>query len=411
MERRGYWILGCVIVLLIACVVVIVGGALFVWPAMTSSRSAVNTVETSIVERASTRTPVPQATIAPHSEASAPTAWPRAQGSTADADLVTLYQQLNPGVVSIQVYVQRGDASGQGAGSGFIVDDRGYIVTNNHVVSGATQVIVVFYEETEVEAEVVGTDADSDLAVLKVSQVPDGAHSLPLGDSDQVQEGESVVAIGNPFGYQSSMTAGIVSAVGRTLPSGLTAFSIPNAIQTDAPINPGNSGGPLLNLRGEVIGVNAQIRTDGTSRSNSGVGFAIPVNVVRQVIPSLIERGAYQWPWLGIEGTSVNLFIAQANGLDSQQGAYISNVLEDGPSLEAGLQGSTGLRQVSGLQVPVGGDVVIEADGQPVRNFSDLLYLVALKHPGEVIRLTVLRDGQQQQIDVTLQPRPSNLEQ
>ena len=243
--------------------------------------------------------------------------------------------------------------------------------------------------------------------------LPAGAHPLPLGDSDQVQVGESVVAIGNPFGYESSMTAGIVSAVGRTLPSGLTAFSIPNAIQTDAPINPGNSGGPLLNLRGEVIGVNAQIRTETvefTTPSNSGVGFAIPSSVVRQVAPSLIENGSYDWPWLGIQGTSVNLFIAEANDLPAQRGAYISNVLDEGPSAEAGLRGSTGANDRSGFEVPVGGDVVVAVDGQPVNNFADLLYVVALKHPGDVIQLTIIRDGRQQQIAVTLEARPNSIE-
>ena len=409
MERRGYIVLGCVIILLIACLIVAAGGAIYFWPMIVSSRSETSTMQTPRVELAPAQTPLPRIPTEPQSETNAPTPSSGALGERAP-DLVTLYQQLNPGVVSIQVLAQRGDLAGQGAGSGFILDDSGYIVTNNHVVSGATQVIVIFYEDTGVEAEVVGTDADSDLAVLKVDALPDGAHSLPLGNSDQVQVGESVVAIGNPFGYESSMTAGIVSAVGRTLPSGLTPFSIPNAIQTDAPINPGNSGGPLLNLRGEVIGVNAQIRTEGLTPANSGVGFAIPSNVVRQVAPSLIEKGAYQWPWLGIQGTSVNLFIAQANGLDSQHGAYVSNVLEDGPAAAAGLRGSTREGQVSGLQVPVGGDVIIEADDQPVRSFSDLLYFVALKHPGDTIRLTVLRDGREQQIEVTLEPRPSSIE-
>src|SRR5690606_9896833 len=208
--------------------------------------------------------------------------------------LPDLYDQLNPGVVSIQTFVEGsfgGQGQGLGAGSGFILDEAGHIVTNNHVVAGAAQITVKYFNDLEVEATVVGTDQDSDLAVLRVEQLPADVHPLPLADSDSVRTGEWVIAMGNPFGFESSMTIGIVSAVGRSIPSGVTPFSIPEAIQTDAAINPGNSGGPLLNLNGEVIGVNAQIRTDPGVRANSGVGFAIPSNVVRLVAPVLIEEG------------------------------------------------------------------------------------------------------------------------
>ena len=321
--------------------------------------------------------------------------------------LVNLYKQLNPGVVSIQVHIERGPISGSAAGSGVILDNAGHIVTNNHVVAGATQVTVIFYNAIEAEARIVGTDDDSDLAVIQVDRLPEGAHPLPLGDSDQVQVGEWVVAIGNPFGLSGSMTVGIVSAVGRMIPSE-TPFTIPQAIQTDAAINPGNSGGPLLNLRGEVIGVNAQIATGG-SPASAGVGFAIPSNVVRLVVPALIERGAYDWPWLGIQGTSVNLFIMRANRLETQQGAYIESVIQGSPADRAGLRGSTGSRVVSGLEVPVGGDVIIEADGRPIRDFSDLLGAVAFKRPGDPLTLTILRAGQRQQVTVTLAPRPQSL--
>jgi 2-alkenal reductase len=321
--------------------------------------------------------------------------------------LVNLYKQLNPGVVSIQVHIERGPISGSAAGSGFILDNAGHIVTNNHVVAGATQVTVIFYNAIEAEARIVGTDDDSDLAVIQVDRLAEGAHPLPLGDSDQVQVGEWVVAIGNPFGLSGSMTVGIVSAVGRMIPSE-TPFTIPQAIQTDAAINPGNSGGPLLNLRGEVIGVNAQIATGG-SPASAGVGFAIPSNVVRLVVPALIERGAYDWPWLGIQGTSVNLFIMRANRLETQQGAYIDSVIQGSPADRAGLRGSTGSRVVNGLEVPVGGDVIIEADGRPIRDFSDLLVAVAFKRPGDPLTLTILREGQRQGVTVTLAPRPQRL--
>ena len=319
--------------------------------------------------------------------------------------LADLYGQVNSGVVSIQVIVQRGAQIGQGAGSGFILDDRGHIVTNNHVVAEAQQITVVFYDGIEAEAEVVGTDDDSDLAVIRVNALPKGAHPLPLGDSDQIQVGEWVVAIGNPFGLGGSITAGIVSAVGRTIPSGATPFSIPQAVQTDAAINPGNSGGPLLTLRGEVIGVNAQIASSGGV--NAGVGFAIPSNVVRRVAPVLIESGSYEWPWLGVVGTSVGLTIMKANDLDTQRGAYIDAVVPDSPAAEAGLKGSDSTAEINGLQVSAGGDVVIEADGEPIADFGDLLVAVAFKNVGDTIELTVLRNGQRRQIVVALIPRPS----
>ncbi|NIM93571.1 MAG: trypsin-like serine protease [Anaerolineales bacterium] len=322
-----------------------------------------------------------------------------------DGSLEVLFDEVESGVVNIQVLVEQNGAIGQGAGSGFIISDEGYIITNNHVVDGATLVSVFFYDGTEVHADVIGTDADSDLAVLKVEELVEGAHSLPLGDSDNVDEGEWVIAIGNPFGNDNSMTVGIVSAIGRTIPTGVTAFSIPQAIQTDAAINPGNSGGPLLNLHGEVIGVNAQIATDG-ARANAGVGFAIPANIVRRVAPVLIEEGSYVWPWLGVEGGDVSLAIQEANSLVSQDGAYINNVAQGGPAELAGLRGSTEIREVNSIPVPIGGDIVIEADGKPVEFFSDLLVAVAFKEPGESIRLVVIRDGEPLSLTVELAPRP-----
>ena len=322
------------------------------------------------------------------------------------ASLSALYRQANPGIVSIRVYTRGLVMGGQGSGSGFVYDDRGHIVTNNHVVAGAQQVTVIFYDGLEAEATIVGTDPDSDLAVIKVDALPEGVHPLPLGDSDQVSVGETVVAIGNPFGLQSSMTVGIVSAVGRTIASGATPFSIPHAIQTDAAINPGNSGGPLLNLQGQVIGVNAQIATSG-AQANAGVGFAIPARIVAQVVPVLIEKGAYQWPWLGVSGTSVNLALMKANGLETQQGAYIDQVDPEGPAASAGLRGSSGTRIVDGGRVPVGGDVILAINGEPVANFDALLVEVAAGRPGDQVALTVLRGGQRQQLTVTLAPRPN----
>ena len=319
--------------------------------------------------------------------------------------LAALYAQVNPGIVNIKVYIRRGWRSGQGAGSGFILDHKGHIATNNHVVDRADVVTVIFYDGIEAEATMVGADPDSDLAVIKVDGLPGGTHPLPLGDSDRVVVGETVIAIGNPFGLGSSMTAGIVSAVGRTIPSGATYFDIPHAIQTDAAINPGNSGGPLLNLKGEVIGVNAQIASGG-AQANAGVGFAIPVNIVRRVAPALIEKGAFEWPWLGVTGGPVNLAIMKANGLDTQQGAYVHEVVPGSPAHRAGLRGSSGVKEVDGQRVFVGGDVVVEADGEAIPDFDALLVAVASKSPGDRIELAVLRSGRRHQVTAELATRP-----
>jgi 2-alkenal reductase len=285
------------------------------------------------------------------------------------------------------------------------LDDEGHIVTNDHVIAEADFVTVIYYNGMEAEAEIVGTDVDSDLAVVKVDQLPEDVTPLALGDSDTVRVGQEVIAIGNPFGLGSSLTRGIVSAVGRTIRSA-TPFGIPQAIQTDAAINPGNSGGPLLNTAGEVIGVNAQIATGG-ARASAGVGFAIPANVVRRIAPVLIETGSFAWPWLGVRGGNVDLFIMRANDFPSQEGAYIHEVISDGPADGAGLQGSTGTRTVEGFEgVPVGGDMVLEIDGEPIQTYSDLLYEISQREPGTTITLLILRDGEEQELEVELEARP-----
>lgn len=354
-----------------------------------------------------TPAPPPGATTAATSAQSLSGQQEGAQQLASSANLLSgHYARLSPGVVNIGVLVQSAmEGQGVGAGSGFIFDSEGHIVTNNHVVANANLVFVNFANGVQAEAQVVGVDDDSDLAVLKVDALPEGAHPLPLADSSQVQVGDWAIAIGNPFGLGGSMTLGIVSALGRSIPSGATPFNIPESIQTDAAINPGNSGGPLINLAGEVIGVNAQILTGG-AEANSGVGFAIPANVVRLVAPALIANGEYEWPWLGITGASVNLIIAEANNLPSQQGAYIASVVAGGPAAEAGLRGSGDQARVRGLSVPVNGDVVIEADGNPIVDFTALMDYVAFKAPGDQVVLTILRDGQTQQATVTLAARP-----
>jgi 2-alkenal reductase len=353
---------------------------------------------------------VPTLTVGPEQSEGEGTSATEGMPQIEGVSLTTLYDEVSPGVVSIRVYVQRGGTTGQGAGSGFVLDNEGHIVTNNHVVAEAEVVTVIFNNGFEVRAEIVGTDADSDLAVVQVEEMPDGMAPLPLAESGTAEPGDWVVAIGNPFSLGGSMSLGIVSAVGRAIPSGATPFRIPRAVQTDAAINPGNSGGPLLNLDGEVVGVNAQIASGG-SGVNSGVGFAIPSEVVRRVVPALIEEGAYPWPWLGVSGLPVNLLVQEANNLPVQQGAYIAQVVDGGPADEAGLQGATGTEAILGSDIPVGGDVVIEADGEPVADFTDLLDYVAFQQPGDTIELTILRDGERQQVTVKLAARPEGLGQ
>jgi 2-alkenal reductase len=398
--------LGCAAVILIGAVVI---GALLLFPipirvgrSVQEEEVAVSPTEVTreVAEAVPTLTPVPlEPEGADTTEAS--------ESPSAPGSLVSFYEDVNPGVVNIRVYVEQGGMTGQGAGSGFVIDDDGHIVTNNHVVAQATVVTVIFYDGSEAQAEIVGTDADSDLAVLRAEEVPEGVHPLRLAASDAVKPGEWVVAIGNPFSLGGSMSLGIVSAVGRAIPTAETPFSIPQAVQTDAAINPGNSGGPLLSLEGQVVGVNAQIAS--STGANSGVGFAIPSNVVRRVTPALIERGSYAWPWLGVTGGPVNLLVQEANELDSQEGAYIATVVENSPAAQAGLQGASGTQSALGQDVPVGGDVVVEADGQAIQDFTDLLAYVAFKRPGDTVTLTILRDGSRQQVTVELAARPAEL--
>jgi 2-alkenal reductase len=325
-------------------------------------------------------------------------------------DLVELYARVNPSVVNITIYGQQaGQVMPLGQGSGFVFDQDGYIITNAHVIDTAEQVEVTFPDGSILEAEIVGEDLNSDLAVVKVDQLPESAHPLTLGAMSDLAVGQDVVAIGNPFGLEGTLTRGIISALGRNIPA-LTPFSIPQSIQTDAAINPGNSGGPLLNLAGEVIGVNAQIETDGLSRSNSGVGFAIPVSIVKLVVPALIENGTYEWSWLGVRGGNLTPSMVQAGKLIVDKGAYIADVSPDGPAAAAGLQGASDTTTIDGRTVPVGGDVVIEVDGTPVNSFDDLLIFIALNtRPGQEITLTILRADETQDIVVKLDERPEAL--
>lgn len=334
----------------------------------------------------------------------------------------TVYERVNPSVVYIenQTRLTRSNNATLPAssGSGFVWDTQGHIVTNNHVVANADRLQVTFFDGVTMPAELVGTDPDSDLAVIKVD--PKIAHLVPvtLGDISQVKVGQRAIAIGNPFGLVGTMTTGIVSAIGRSLPSNpesTQSYNIPQVIQTDAAINPGNSGGPLLNDRGEVIGVNFQIRSDGGT--NSGVGFAIPVNIVQRVVPALIADGKYQHAYLGIRGQTYSPAWAEALGFAPDvRGAYVMEVVSGGPASRAGLRGATtatdvilGLSATGPVYLPRGGDLIIAIDGQPVKAFDDILvYLENEKSPGDKVELTVLRAGSREEvkITVTLAARP-----
>ena len=337
----------------------------------------------------------------------APTSLLLPEVATEDQVLVDLYARVNPSVVNITIYASRdGQVIALGQGSGFVYDSAGHIVTNAHVVHGADQIEVTFYDGLTRKAEVVGEDLHSDLAVVKV-ELPEGVQPLRLGDMSELAVGQTVVAIGNPFGLSGTLTRGIISALGRTIPA-LTIFSIPQAIQTDAAINPGNSGGPLLNLNGEVIGVNAQIETNGTSNSNIGVGFAIPVSIIQRVAPALVKDGEYVWAWLGVRGGDLSPTLVQAMSLPVEQGAYLVEVIAGGPSSKAGLRGASDTAIVEGRSVDTGGDVVTAIDGQPIKTFDDMLIYVALNtSPGQPVVLTILRDGEYQDVTVTLEPRPA----
>ena len=332
-------------------------------------------------------------------------------------DFTRIYEQVNPGVVSVNVGQQGGTMfNPQGSGSGFVFDDE-HIVTNNHVAGAARSVRVVFFDQSERVGTVIGADADSDLAVIRVDDMPRSARPLPLlADFDALSVGQPVAAIGNPFSFANTMTSGIISALGRTIPvdpSQAGGFSIPQSIQTDAAINPGNSGGPLVNARGEVVGVNAQIRTNGMA-ANAGIGFAIPSNIVAKIVPSLIDDGAHEWSYLGVQGTSLTADIAALNSLPTDTfGAFIRCVPGNGPSRDR-LQGSRGsLNYPSCDGIPpsddtfVGGDVVIAVDDEPVASFDDLLSYIAIEtDPGQTIELTVIRNGAQVVVPVTLAERP-----
>lgn len=377
----------------------------------------------------------PTAETVPPTEAASNTDQPTTTvftgGNSAADDLVAaqelvmtrIYQKALPSVVHIQVIQGRDGSNGsgdfpnspgvpddffaRGEGSGFVWDTKGRIVTNQHVVDGADTVTVIFADLTQVLAKVLGGDVDSDLAVLELEESIDNLVPLELGDSTDAFVGQLAVAIGAPFGQSFTMTSGIVSAVGRTIRSGTSQFTVPEVIQTDAPINPGNSGGPLLDRHGRVIGINTQIIS--RSGSSAGVGLAVPINIAKMVVPSLIEDGKYEYSWLGISGAPVRPDVAQLMDLPKgTQGALVITVNQDGPADDSGLTGSDRTEVVNGIQYALGGDTITAVNGSKIRDMTDLIvYLTNHTRPGDEIMLEVIHHGGElEQVPVVLGTRP-----
>jgi S1-C subfamily serine protease len=322
-----------------------------------------------------------------------------------------IYRAAGPGVVQITSEVVAGDPlfgerRGRSLGSGFVWDTEGHIVTNYHVVEGAERVFVNFTQDDRLEAAIVGTDPSTDLALLEIDVRSKRALSpIPLGDSRSVRVGDEVVAIGNPFGLDRTVTRGIVSAVQREIQSP-NNFTIDEVIQTDAAINSGNSGGPLLNAEGRVIGVNTQIATAG-SEGNVGIGFAVPVNTVKQVVAELLDSGRVDHAYLGITMADLNEEVARLFNLPAE-GVLIASVRPGSPAERAGLRGGDTNVVVDGTSYVLGGDVVLEVDGQAVERADELRSAVAEKEPGDELRLRILRDEDEQDVSVKLGRQPTD---
>jgi len=320
--------------------------------------------------------------------------------------LIELFERTEEGVVRINVQRPPDYPRGpSGIGSGFVYDHSGHIITNAHVVEGAERVTVTFLDGRSYKAGIVGYDTFTDLAVVKVNATGDSLYPLDLGDSSSLRVGEPIAAIGNPFGLSGSMTSGIVSALGRLLPTQERGFQIPDIIQTDAAINPGNSGGPLLNLYGQVVGVNTAIQSE--SGEFSGVGFAVPSNTIKKIVPQLIQESQYHHPWMGISGMDIDPDLADVLGIQDARGFLIINVLEDGPAQKAGLRGTTETVEVDGARYQIGGDVILSVDGKTVRKIDDILiHLQREKSIGDEMAVQILRDGKVTEVIITLAERP-----
>jgi serine protease Do len=386
------------------------------------------------------------AAAAPNAAVSAPVQQPAVKSSAPvstgildeEQAFIQIYQAVNPSVVNIRVVMNASaganslqNPNGQNPGtpqtpqspqgpqvpqeaigSGFVYDTQGHIITNNHVVADAVRIVVTFPDGSQAVAKVIGTDPASDLAVIKVTVDASMLHPVTLGDSDSLKVGQMVAAIGNPFGQESSMSTGIISGLGRLLPTDSTSsssqsYSIPDIVQTDAAINPGNSGGPLLTMDGSVIGVTTAI--DSPVRANSGVGYAVPSAIVKMVVPKLISDGKVEHSYLGISGVAMNADFANSMKLNpNQRGVLVGTLSPGGPAAKAGLRPSSTNVTIDGIDTQVGGDIIVGINDQPIKVFDDLLtYVVRHSQVGEQVTLHILRDGKPMDVTLTMQARPT----
>ena len=324
---------------------------------------------------------------------------------TKNLSLIEIFEKSEPGVVRVNVQRTEVIEGVTGVGSGFVFDKKGHIITNAHVIDNSNKIVVTFLDGRSYNAEVVGIDEFTDIAVIKVETNSSLLRPLLIGDSSNLKVGESIAAIGNPFGLSGSMTSGIVSQLGRLLPAEAN-YQIPDIIQTDAAINPGNSGGPLLNMRGEVVGINTAIQSN--TGEFTGVGFAVPSKTVAKIVPTLIEKGEYKHPWIGISGRDINPDLAKVLNLRDALGFLIVTVVEDSPAERAGLIGSDKTTNIDGVQYDIGGDIILSVDGTDVRKIDDILvHLQRAKSVGDEMVLEILRDNRTTNVTIILQERPS----
>ena len=330
----------------------------------------------------------------------------KSQYSSKDLTLIEIFERTEAGVVRVNVIRAGQEEGSTGVGSGFVFDKQGHIITNAHVVDDAQKIVVTFLDGRSYNADLIGFDIFTDIAVIKVNADPSLLKPLLIGDSSNLRVGEPIAAIGNPFGLSGSMTAGIVSQLGRLLPTQGSGFSIPDVIQTDAAINPGNSGGPLLNMRGEVVGINTAIQS--ATGEFTGVGFAVPSQTIAKIVPNLITEGKHKHPWIGISGRDIDPDMANILNLKDAKGFLVVNVVENSPASKAGLHGSNETVEVNGRNYPIGGDIILSVDGKDVRKIDDILiHLQRAKSVGDEMVLEVLRDGRTTSFVLVLEERPN----
>jgi putative serine protease PepD len=353
--------------------------------------------------------PAVATTVAGTSSASATETNGQASLNSACLAASDVYQQLRASVVEITSTVNGRFGQSEGEGSGVIIDEQGFILTNYHVVSGADTLEVTLADGSTLPATMAGYDAGNDLAVIRIDPSAGGLTAAPLGDSDQLQVGDTVFAIGNPFGLEGTFTEGIISALSRTYSSDSTTRPLRNLIQTDAAVNPGNSGGPLVNCYGEVIGINALLENPTGDSVNVGVAFAVPINTAKQFLPAMLAGETVSHPWLGIAGQEITPALAQELDLPVDEGVYVTLVAAGSPAQRAGLEGAfrSEAQATQSSSVPSGGDVIVAADGQTVASVENLAgYLDTQKTPGDTVQLQVVRAGQELSLEATLAEWP-----